>query len=134
MRIVVDTNVFVSAALKESSWPATVVRWVERNGGLLKTPATEQELLLVLERPRFAAKIPPVFVANLRRLFAAAELVPISERVVACRDPKDDKFLELAFNGRADIIVSGDADLLTLATFRHIPIIDPATFGRSQVL
>ena len=42
----------------------------------------------------------------------------ITERVAACRDPKDDKFLELAVNGRADLIVSGDADLLVLDTFR----------------
>ena len=133
MRIVVDTNVFVSAALKESSWPAIVVRWVDGYGRLLKTPATEQEVLAVLERPRFAPKIPPLFIENLRRIFAAAELVAITERVTACRDPKDDKFLELALNGRADVIVSGDDDLLALEAFRDIPIIDPATFGRSQV-
>ena len=40
MRLVVDTNVFISAALKESSWPGTVVRWVHKYGGLLKTAAT----------------------------------------------------------------------------------------------
>jgi putative PIN family toxin of toxin-antitoxin system len=66
-------------------------------------------------------------------MFAAAELVTITERVAVCRDPKDDKFLELALNGRADLIISGDADLLVLDQFRNIPIIDPATFGRSQV-
>ena len=40
---------------------------------------------------------------------AAAELVPITERIAACRDPTDDKFLELAVNGHADLIVTGDA-------------------------
>jgi predicted nucleic acid-binding protein len=54
--------------------------------------------------------------------------VTITERIVACRDPTDDKFLELAINGHADLIVSGDADLLALNPFRHIPIIPPADF------
>lgn len=59
---------------------------------------------------------------------AAAELVSITERIGACRDPKDDKFLELAVNGHADLIVSGDTDLLTLNPFRGIQIVTPATF------
>ncbi|HEY3848734.1 MAG TPA: putative toxin-antitoxin system toxin component, PIN family, partial [Acetobacteraceae bacterium] len=47
---------------------------------------------------------------------------------VACRDPTDDKFLELAVSGKADLILSGDKDLLTLHPFRSIPIVAPATF------
>ena len=133
MRVVVDTNVFVSAALKESSWPAVAVRWVDHNGILLKSLSTEQELMQVLQRPRFAPKILPLFTANIERMFAAAELVTITKQVAACRDPKDDKFLELAINGRADIIISGDADLLVLSRFHDIPILDPATFGRSRI-
>jgi len=66
-------------------------------------------------------------------MLASAERVQITERIVACRDPKDDKFLELAATGRADVIVSGDADLLALGPFRGILIVDPAIFGRSQV-
>jgi uncharacterized protein len=128
MRLVVDTNVFVSAALKEVSWPAWTVRWLGRHGGLLKTSATEEEVLAVLQRPRIAPKIASLFLDHLRRLFATAEFVTIAERVVACRDPKDDKFLELAVNGHADVIVSGDADLLVLDTFRGIPIVPPAAF------
>ena len=44
--------------------------------------------------------------------------VTIVERITACRDPTDDKFLELAVNGRADMIVTGDLDLLVLSPFR----------------
>jgi putative PIN family toxin of toxin-antitoxin system len=133
MRLVVDTNIFVSAALKEVSWPAETIRWISRYGGLLKSAVTEQELLAVLRRPRIAPKIEPAFLDRLRRVLAAAELVTITERVAACRDPDDDKFLELAVNGKADVIVSGDADLLTLDTFRGIPIITAAAFGRAGV-
>ena len=61
-------------------------------------------------------------------MLASAELVTITERIAACRDPSDDKFLELAVNGHADLIVSGDADLLALNPFRGVPIVPPATF------
>ena len=61
-------------------------------------------------------------------MLARAELVTVKERIIACRDPKDDKFLEFAVNGHADLIVSGDADLLALNPFREIPIVAPATF------
>jgi uncharacterized protein len=131
MRLVVDTNVFVSAALKQSSWPADTVRWISRYGGLLKSAATEQELLTVLKRPRFADKIPPWFDDEVRRILDAAEPVPIVELIAICRDRQDDKFLELAVNGRADVIISGDADLLSLDIVRGIPIVTPAAFVRT---
>jgi putative PIN family toxin of toxin-antitoxin system len=134
MRLVVDTNVFVSAALKHSSWPASIVRWIGRNSTLLKSEATEAELFMVLERPRIATRMTRSFVENLRALFADAELIAIGERVAACRDPKDDKFLELAVNGNAAAVVTGDADLLALGQFRGVHILDPATFGRSQLI
>jgi predicted nucleic acid-binding protein len=52
--------------------------------------------------------------------------------MAGCRDPDDDKFLELAVNGHADAIISGDHDLLVLDTFRGIPIITPAAFVHTQ--
>jgi uncharacterized protein len=77
---------------------------------------------------RFASLIDPETQAWLQKLMAAAELVTITERTAACRDPTDDKFLELAVNGHADLIVSGDGDLLALNPFRDIPIVTPAAF------
>jgi putative PIN family toxin of toxin-antitoxin system len=101
--------------------------------GRLRSDATAGELRAVLQRPRFATLIPGLYVNNVQRMLTAAERVEISERIAACRDPKDDKFLELAVNGKADIIVSGDDDLLVFGAFRDIPVVDPATFGRSQI-
>jgi uncharacterized protein len=66
-------------------------------------------------------------------VFAGAEPISISERIAACRDPRDDKFLELAVNGRAEMIVTGDRDLLSLNPFRNIPIVAPAVFVRDIV-
>jgi putative PIN family toxin of toxin-antitoxin system len=103
-------------------------RLLDRHGGLLKSALTEQEILHVLARPHIAAVTIPSFRKDLAKLLARAELVTITERIAACRDPHDDKFLELAVNGHADLIVSGDGDLLALNPFRQIPIITPAIF------
>jgi len=132
MRLVIDTNVFVSAALKQSSVPALAVKIAAQHDVLLKSAATERQLLDVLARPHLASLIAAATVGWLHGLLAHAEAITITEHIVACRDPTDDKFLELAVNGRADIIVSGDADLLALNPFRNIPIITPAAFVHSR--
>lgn len=130
MRVVVDTNVFVSAALKDKSIPALAIHIIEQRGVLLKSTATERQLFEVLARPYFVPLISPVTHAWLGKILAVAETVIIGERIVACRDPTDDKFLELAVNGRADLVVTGDPDLLDLNPFRDIPIVSPAVFVR----
>ncbi len=57
-----------------------------------------------------------------------SELVEIKELITICRDPKDDKFLELAISGKADFIITGDQDLLILNPFRDIEIITANEF------
>jgi uncharacterized protein len=128
MRVVVDTNVFISAALKEKTPPETAVHLAAASHLLLKSTITEGELFVTLGRPRLAPLIPPDFLDWLHDLMEAAELVKITERIAACRDPKDDKFLELAVNGHADVVITGDSDLLVLNPFRGVPIITPADF------
>lgn len=132
MRVIIDTNIFISAALKEKSVPALAVYLIEQRCVLLKSTTTEQELLQVMARPKIARLISPQFVEWVTKLLAKAELVTIVERITSCRDAKDNKFLELAVNGKADIIVTGDQDLLTLNPFQDIAIVQPATFIRIQ--
>ena len=60
-----------------------------------------------------------------------AELIAITERLTLCRDPADDKFLELAVNGSADLIISGDGDLLAMGSVRDIPIVTAAACVRA---
>jgi uncharacterized protein len=128
MRLVLDTNILVSAALKDKSLPNLAVHRAAQDGLLLKSHATERQALDVLARPHLAALIPTATHSWIISLLAGAELIEITESIAACRDPTDDKFLELAINGRADFIVSGDADLLVLNPFRSIPILSPAIF------
>ncbi|MGH7068401.1 MAG: putative toxin-antitoxin system toxin component, PIN family [Acetobacteraceae bacterium] len=130
MRVVVDTNVFVSAALKDKSFPALALRIVAERGTLLKSSATERQLFQVLARPELAALIDPAAADWMREIMARAEAIAITERIFACRDPTDNRFLDLAVNGRADMIVSGDADLLVLNPFLGIPVVSPAVFVR----
>jgi putative PIN family toxin of toxin-antitoxin system len=128
MRVVIDTNVLISAALKRNSLPFNAVRVAAERHLLIKSALTERELLVTLARPQLASLISSELRLWLAGLLGTAELVAIDEPIAACRDPTDDKFLELAVNGQADLIVSGDADLLALDPFCGIPIVSPAVF------
>ena len=87
------------------------------------------ELNDVLSRPRFDRYADRENREEfLQDLVRQAESVEVTERVRACRDPKDDKILELAVNGRANYIVTSDDDLLDLNPFRGIAIVRPAEF------
>jgi putative PIN family toxin of toxin-antitoxin system len=128
-RIVADSNALVSRLLLPSSVPGRAVRKAVDNGVLLVSDATMNELADVLARPKFDRYISledrQQFLRLLGRL---AEFVPIVYPVRACRDPKDDKFLEVALNGKADLILTGDADLLALHPWPGILILSPAAY------
>jgi putative PIN family toxin of toxin-antitoxin system len=128
-RLVADTNALVSRLLLPSSVPGRAVRKAVETGLLLVSEATMEELADVLARPKFDRYITledrQQFLRLLGRL---AEFVPIVYPVRACRDPKDDRFLEVAINGRAALILTGDADLLALHPWEGIAILSPADY------
>jgi putative PIN family toxin of toxin-antitoxin system len=128
-RFVVDTNVFVSAVMLPLSVPRPAVDKALDYGTLLFSDATITELAEVLSRSKFDQYINiaerMLFLGQLR---TAAEFVPITQLVRECRDPKDDKFLEVALNGTANIIITGDADLFALHPWREIAIVTPAEY------
>jgi len=128
-RIVADTNALMSRLLLPRSVPGEAIRKATGTGQLLVSEATLAELADVLARPKFASYVSiqdrQQFIRLLGRL---AEMVPITHTIRECRDPKDDKFLELAVNGRANVLVTGDKDLLALHPFRGIPILAPAQY------
>ena len=57
-----------------------------------------------------------------------ATRVAIVERIEACRDPRDDKFIETAVNGHADFLVTGDRALLAMRVFRSVVIVSPTGY------
>jgi uncharacterized protein len=126
-RYVFDTNVLISAALLPDSVPGhALLQCLERGTNLISQSLVE-ELSDVLSRKRFDR-----FVTRdereriLAALINEADLIEVTERIEVCRDPKDDHVLELAVNGKAKIIVSGDQELLVLNPFRDVPIVTPA--------
>ena len=128
-RLVLDTNVLVSAVLGPQGKPRRALEFALRRGVLLLSGPTRSELLEVLYRPRLQRYLVEVEREGIRRrIEARGERVAITERVEASRDPKDDKFLEVADGGGAGFIVSGDQDLLVLDPFRGIRILTPAAF------
>ena len=131
-RLVVDTNVFVSAIILPRSSPRQLVDRALDQGLLLLSDATVGELREVLSRSkldRYVSREERALV--LAQIGRTAEFVPIIQLVRQCRDLKDDKFLEIALNGRADVIITGDADLLTLHPWRGIEILSPKQFLRT---
>jgi uncharacterized protein len=128
-RIVVDTNVLVSRVLLPQSIAGRAVRSAVDAGQLLVSEATMQELAEVVARAKFDPYLSIVERQEFIRLLGRiVELVPIVRQVRACRDPRDDKFLEVAVNGRADLMITGDRDLLALDPFMGITITSPAGY------
>jgi uncharacterized protein len=128
MKAVIDTNVIISAILKDSSIPAAALRYAHQDHVILKSEATEHEVRRILATKKLSSYFDTPAKLLIDAIFSAAEAVSITEIVEACRDPADNMFLELAINGNADLIISGDGDLCSLITFRDIPILRPADF------
>lgn len=124
MRVVLDTNV-VSSALLFGSGRLSALRaqWQAARVLPLVSKSTVQELLRVLAYPKFR-------VNAAERDELLADYLPYAETVTAtdalsglpeCRDPKDQMLLLLAQVGRADVLVTGDDDLLHLANNTALP-------------
>lgn len=132
MKVVVDTNILISAIIKPDGAVGPVLILL-RDGRytILHAQSLLNELVDVLNRPRIRHKyrltdedIGTVIALILLR----GEAVHPQREVTVCRDPRDDKFLEAAIAGNADTIVSGDSDVLSLNPFEGIPIISPRDF------
>jgi len=140
LRAVLDTQVIIRGAVaKGTSLTAKIYdAWRENRFVLLTSEAIWAEINEVLHRPKLQAKLnitlfeATAIVARIRR---NAEFVEVVTSIRQCRDPKDDKFLQCAVDGKADYLVSADKDILTLKSIHQIPIIsnyetDSLTFHR----
>ncbi len=128
-RVVADTNCLISRLLLPKSVPGLAMRQAVDRGILLVSEATMNELADVLARRKFDRYVRLEDRQQFLRLLGrVAEFVASVYRVRECRDPKDDKFLEVGLSGKADLIVTGDADLLILHPWRGIDILSPAEY------
>ncbi|MCZ8224901.1 MAG: putative toxin-antitoxin system toxin component, PIN family [Microcystis sp. LE19-84.1B] len=128
-RVVIDTNVFISALLNPLGTPKKVINIAVSQFTILQSEATYQELATRISKKKFDKYLEKDdkldFLSSLknRSLF-----VDIWHETRVCSDLDDNKFLELAVSGMAQYIITGDKDLLILNTYQGIPIITPAEF------
>jgi uncharacterized protein len=127
--IVVDTSVLISALLKPHSVPAQALEVARTHFKIAVSTETLTELTKVLSRD-YLARYRTV---DERETFLVlyselAEIIAVTEHVTDCRDPKDNKFLDLALAANARMLVSSDSDLLVLHPYRNIDIVTPSMF------
>ena len=134
MRVVVDTNVFVSSFLSPAGTPRKIVDlWKGGEVILCLSPEIIEEYIIVLGRlglegePELA-ELMGLFRKKANILFTA----PPGELKVVASDPADDKFIECALHAKADFIISGDKHLLEVRSYEGILISSPADFLRKM--
>jgi uncharacterized protein len=129
MRVVFDTNIFISSILIENSFSDKALTKAEANFTLIASVQTFDELVNILCLPKFDKYVSLHSRKKVLKYFEKKALfVEPVEKITVCRDPKDNKFLELAVAGNAVCIITGDKDLLVLNPFRNIQIITPKEF------
>ena len=128
MIVVLDTNVWVSALqfAKDRTTPTLVLEKAMSQGVIASCREIEVEILRVLtekflwEPNRAHAALDAVLVRAIR--------VQLRGTVKECRDPDDDMFLECAARSNADLLISGDKDLLILGGYKGTRILTPAEY------
>jgi uncharacterized protein len=127
--IILDTNVLLSAVLFKKSEIRQLFDTIRLKHTIVVSDACFDEFKEVIYRPKFSRYIEPDEVALFLRLFREiAIFVPVTQKLTICRDPKDNKFLELALASNAHYIITGDQDLLVLNPFGSTQILSPANF------
>ncbi len=132
-RFVFDTNVLISAFLFSQSKPRQALDQATVIGVIVLSSSVLSELEEVLYRPKFDR-----YLTKERRqefledLTENAQFIDVTEQINECRDPKDNKYLELALSSQAECIVTGDDDLLVLNPWRGIEILTVQEFLASK--
>jgi len=133
-RLVFDTNTLISSLLLPDSLPAKAVRKGLREGIVIVSQSTLTELADVISRSKFDRYLS---LDNRRQFFRhfskVTETVVVVRQIQACRDEKDNKYLELADSGEATAIITGDSDLLILHPFKTIQIITSKHFLNEDI-
>jgi len=124
-RICLDTNIIISAAIKEEGIPSEVFKKVLKSYQHCITREILLEVKLVLNRPRLS--IPLVVQNRFMRLLLQSLIVVPTTLTRICKDPTDDKFIDCALAAGADI-VSGDKHLLELKEYKGVKIYSAREF------
>lgn len=125
-RVVFDTNVYISAFLYGGKPKQVLELALAGRVQLLSSIPLKSELQRVLQDKFDLA--PHDLAANTEALWKHAEWISPRRRLSLCRDESDNRVLECAVEGRADVVVTGDRDLLDLPAIEGLAILTPAAF------
>lgn len=124
-----DTNTLVSALLIPTSISRSALQKADDTGTLVFSAETIYELREVLTRTKFDKYLPlERRMEFVERWESRGEILKTTSSFNVCRDPKDNKFLNLAFDSKCSVLVTGDKDLLVLNPFERIPILTSSQF------
>jgi len=128
VRVVLDTNVFISGIFFSGPPYEVLEAWQDNRIRIVASPAILEEYQRVAET--LSAKYSGIDIGKIIDLVIAhAELVlPERLKESVCEDPHDDKFLECAVSGKAKFIISGDKHLLRVSGYQGIKILTPRQF------
>jgi putative PIN family toxin of toxin-antitoxin system len=136
IRVVLDTNVFVSALLVPDSPPARILEFaLKGNLRLIVSPGIIKEIDLVFNYPKIKRSLKKHGLTNseventILHVLKVATITPGAEIASGVsQDPADDMVLSCAVEGQADFIISGDHDLIRLESYEGVRIVTPSTF------
>ena len=126
-RVVVDTNAWLSAFLNPYSLVGQRLLRMRRSPRFVLVFSTELQaeiIRVITTKPYFTARISPANLARIRQRVARfAPVVVVQSSVAVCRDPHDNFLLALSQDADADLLLTGDDDLLSLGRFGSTEII-----------
>lgn len=131
MRIVIDTNVFISGIFWKGPPFKILLKWRQKKFELILSAAILNEYRRVVDE--MSRKHGPIDIDDLFEVVGLNSVLvqPIRFARPVCKDPNDDMFLEAAISAEADYIVTGDKKLLELNGYGNVAIVTPAAFMKT---
>jgi len=128
-KYICDTNILLSSLISSSSPPAQTVDFIKDNGLFSFSKETFSEFEEVLKRPKFDKFLSKERRLNfINKIFELSVFYEVHDKTDICRDPKDNKFLDIAIVSHAELLITGDEDLLILERIEKTSIITPRNF------
>lgn len=128
LRVVIDTNVWISGMFWKNSVPSRVLDKVEESVMVCFSDDTFREWEEKVMKKALLLKSVDYYLTYRKNLLKIASFVFPKEKVEICRDPKDNKFLEAVIAAETNFLISGDRDLVSLKKIEETIIITPAQF------
>lgn len=127
-RIVIDTNLWISFLISKKATPIEFLL-LSQNFKVLFSKRLFEEFVTVSSREKFRNYFPVEDILNLSQLlYKYTYFITIATHTTLCRDDKDDFLLDLAIDGKADYLITGDKDLLILKQIENTKILTYANF------